>query len=272
MDHRGSTPSPPPTYQRISELEAQTLFTRILQRCERRTEKGPPVLVLDLDGTLMDNRPRTVAILHDLAKIWREKHPEAAALLEASTSERLAYLLNDSLRRLKISEQALVAEATEYWRSRFFADDDLVHDTALEGAVHFVRACHMRGATVVYLTGRDLPMMGLGTFASLRSLGFPIGVAGVEIILKPDAQMADEAFKRMLAPTLARVGEVVASFDNEPANCNLFKEAYPDAEVIFVDTQHVPGAPPLRPDCPVVADFSVTKGLSPSFPPPEGEP
>lgn len=272
MDHRGSTPSPPPTYDRISEKEAQSLFTRILARCERRTEKGPPVLVLDLDGTLMDNRPRTVTILHDLAKLWRDKHPEAAALLEESTSERLAYLLNDSLRRLKITDPVLVGEATEYWRRRFFSDDDLRHDTALAGAVHFVRACHARGATVVYLTGRDLPMMGLGTFGSLHSLGFPIGVAGVEIILKPDAQMADEAFKRMIAPTLARVGEVVASFDNEPANCNLFKEAYPEADIVFVDTQHVPGAPALRQGIPVVADFGVTKGLSKSFPPPEGEP
>lgn len=269
---RTSTPTPPPVYSRISDEEARTLYSRILERCAARTPKGPPVLVLDLDGTLMDNRPRTVAILHDLAKLWRDKHPEAAAALETCNAERLAYLLNDSLRRLRIVEPALVGEATEYWRSRFFADEDLRHDTALAGSVHFVRECHMRGATVVYLTGRDLPMMGLGTFASIRTLGFPIGVAGVEFILKPDAQMADEAFKRMIAPTLARVGEVVASFDNEPANCNLFKEAYPEADIVFVDTQHVPGAPALREDVPVVADFAIAAGLSPSIPPPEGEP
>jgi beta-phosphoglucomutase-like phosphatase (HAD superfamily) len=272
MDPRASTPTPPPAYPRISDADAAALYSRILERCSARTPKGAPVLVLDLDGTLMDNRPRTVAILHDLSKIWREKYPEAAVELEGSTNERLAYLLNDSLRRLRVVDPALVAEATEYWRRRFFADDDLRHDVALPGAVHFVRECHARGATVVYLTGRDLPMMGLGTFASLRTLGFPIGVAGVEFILKPDAQMADEAFKRMIAPTLARVGEVVASFDNEPANCNLFKEAYPEAEVVFVDTQHVPGAPPLREDVLVVGDFAIAAGLSPSIPPPEGEP
>lgn len=270
MDHRGSTP--PPTYDRISDDASKALFTRILARCDQRSDAGPPVLVLDLDGTLMDNRPRTVAILHDLAVMWRDKHPETAELLESCTADRLAYLLSDSLRRLRISDPVLIGEATEYWRRRFFADDDLRHDVALSGAVHFVRACHARGATVVYLTGRDLPMMGLGTFGSLHSLGFPIGVAGVEFILKPDAQMADEAFKRMIAPTLARVGEVVASFDNEPANCNLFKEAYPDADIVFVDTQHVPGAPALRPGIPVIADFGVTRSLSPSIPPPEGEP
>jgi hypothetical protein len=256
----------------MPEASARDLFTRILERCSRRTALGAPVLVLDLDGTLMDNRPRTIAILRDLGEKWRSSHPEASAALLTCSADKLAYLLSDSLRRLKIVEPALVGEATEYWRARFFTDDDLRHDTALAGAVSFVRACHARGATVVYLTGRDLPMMGLGTFASLRTLGFPLGVAGVEIILKPDAQMADEAFKRMVAPTLARCGEVVASFDNEPANCNLFKEEYPEADIVFVDTQHVPGAPALRGDIGVIEDFASAKSLTPSIPPGEGEP
>jgi hypothetical protein len=261
-----------PVYPRLADPEARVLFQRILARCAQRSPKGPPVLVLDLDGTLMDNRPRTAAILRDLAELWRDSHPEAAAALAESTPEKLAYLLSDSLRRLKVVDPVLVGEATEYWRSRFFADDDLRHDVALAGAVRFVRTAHANGATVVYLTGRDLPMMGLGTFASLRTLGFPIGVAGVEIILKPDAQMADEAFKRMVAPTLARVGEVVASFDNEPANCNLFKEAYPESDIVFVDTQHVPGAPALRSDVAIVADFAVVDAIVPSVAPGEGEP
>ncbi len=271
MTH-SATPKPPAAYTHLSPRETEALFGRILERCSQRTSAGAPVLVLDLDGTLMDNRPRTAQIMRDLGEAWRERHPEAARALAGATASGLAYLFSDSLRRLKIVEPALVAEATDYWRQRFFRDDDLRHDVALNGSVQFVRACHQRGATVVYLTGRDLPAMGLGTFASLRTLGFPLGIAGVEIILKPDAQMADEAFKRMVAPTLARVGEVVASFDNEPANCNLFKEAYPQADVVFVDTQHVPGAPPLRPDVAIVADFAGAKVMAPSVPPEEGEP
>ncbi len=264
------TPFPAPVYHRLPTDQAETLFARIVARCGQRAASGPPVLVLDLDGTLMDNRPRTAAILRDLGASWDKTHPEDAASLRACTPERLAYLLSDSLRRLGVQDPARLAEATEYWRHRFFTDDDLRHDVALAGAVPFVRACHAAGATVVYLTGRDLPMMGVGTFASLRSLGFPLGVAGVEIILKPDAQMADEAFKRMVAPTLARVGEVVASFDNEPANCNLFLEAYPHADIVFVDTQHVPGAPPLHEGVFVVADFSAAH--VPDIPRAEGEP
>jgi len=97
--------------------------------------------------------------------------------------------------------------------------------------------------------------MGLGTFRSLRDLGFPIGVPGTELVLKPEYSMPDEAFKRDVAPTLARVGQVVASFDNEPGNCNVFKEAYPDCESVLIDTQHMPQAPPLGPGVRVLGDF-----------------
>jgi hypothetical protein len=32
---------------------------------------------------------------------------------------------------------------------------------------------------------------------------------------------------------------------------------YPDAHVVFVDTQHLPGAPPLEAAVPVIRDFVV---------------
>ena len=87
--------------------------------------------------------------------------------------------------------------------------------------------------------------MGIGSFASLRDLGFPIGLPGTELVLKPDAQMPDEAFKRMQGPALERVGKVVAIFDNEPGNCNVLGQHFPDAHSVLLDTQHLPGAPPL---------------------------
>jgi hypothetical protein len=133
----------------------------------------------------------------------------------------------------------------------------LKHDIALAGAVEFTRACYEAGATIVYFTGRDLPLMGIGSFQSLRDLGFPIGAVGTELVLKPDAKIPDEAFKRDEAPKLKRIGRVVASFDNEPGNCNVFVETCPDAEVIFVDTQHLPGAPRLHPKVEVVSDFAM---------------
>ena len=41
--------------------------------------------------------------------------------------------------------------------------------------------------------------------------------------------MPDTEFKRFEAPKLGRVGRVVAAFDNEPENCNIFLRQFPDA-------------------------------------------
>ena len=243
-------PEPPHSQQHV-------VLRAILRRCRAERSQTTPVVVFDLDGTLMDNRPRTVAILRELAARYRDLDPDVARRLEEARAHDLEYLLADSLERLGAHRAELVEEMQAFWRDRFFADSHLPHDVALPGAVEFVRACYDAGAILVYLTGRDLPLMGTGTFASLRDLGFPIGVPATELVLKPDAAMPDEAFKRLAAPDLARVGHVIAAFDNEPANCNVMLAHYPDAHVVYVDTQHTPGAPDLGAGVCVVRDFEM---------------
>ena len=237
--------------------QQQATLRAILRRCRTERAHRTPVVVFDLDGTLMDNRPRTVAILREFAGTCHERDPDLARSLLGARIADLSYLLSDSLEALGAHRTSLVDEMEAFWRARFFGDAHLVHDVALPGAVEFVRACYDAGALLVYLTGRDLPLMGTGTFQSLRDLGFPIGVPGTELVLKPDAAIPDEAFKRKSAPDLARIGHVIAAFDNEPGNCNVMRAHYPDAHVVFVDTQHMPGAPSLDGAVHVVRDFRV---------------
>lgn len=242
-------------FTRLSPADQNALITRIVARCRAMKGDASPVVVFDLDGTLMDNRPRTLAILQELARELEAEAHESANVLARARNEELAYLLGDSLKRIGLEHPELVARAEAFWRDRFFSDHYLKHDIALPGSVEFARACYDAGAVLVYFTGRDLPLMGLGSFQSLRDLGFPIGVVGTELVCKPDAKIPDEQFKRDEGPKLRRVGRVVAAFDNEPGNCNAFVEMTPEAEVVFVDTQHLPGAPPLDSRVHVVADF-----------------
>jgi hypothetical protein len=244
-----------PVYPRLSFDEQSRLLRQIVSRCPHRPSEPTPVVVFDLDGTLMDNRPRTCAILRDFGESVRAQEPVVAEALLRVQPEGLAYLLSDSMGALGIHRTDHVAAIQAYWRARFFIDDYLHHDIALPGAVNFAHDCYEAGAILVYMTGRDLPLMGAGSFRSLRDLGFPIGVPGTELVLKPDAAMPDEAYKRLEAPKLARVGRVVAAFDNEPGNCNVFKMHFPEAESVFVDTQHLPGAPPLSPGVVTIGDF-----------------
>lgn len=242
-------------FKRLPFAEQQALMSRIVARCKGTAGQPSPVVVFDLDGTLMDNRPRTLAILAELAHELRGEAHTHAEVIAAAKAENLAYLLADTLQQLGLEHPELAKRAEAFWKARFFSDDYLQHDVAIEGSVEFARACYEAGACLVYFTGRDLPLMGIGSFTSLRDLGYPIGVVGTELVCKPDAKIPDELFKRNEGPKLLRVGRVVAAFDNEPGNCNAFREMNPDADVVFVDTQHLPGAPPLDPRVHVVTDF-----------------
>jgi hypothetical protein len=247
------------TPRRLAAPERSRLLREILALAGARHDEGPPVLVFDLDGTLMDNRPRVVRILHELADVWASSRRAEADKLRASTIDGITYGVIANVEALGVVYTSLHEEVFTFWKDRFFRDEYLRHDVALPGAVSFVRACYEAGASIVYLTGRDLPAMALGTFASLRDLGFPIGVVNTSLVLKPDFETPDVDFKRGVAPAFGKIGRVVAAFDNEPANNNLFVEHHPGARSVFVDTQHAPDPPPLHPEVAVIDSF-VTEG------------
>ncbi len=243
--------------RRLSSVARSELLRSIVDASGRRYGEAPPVVVFDLDGTLLDNRPRVVRIFHELAMTWSTRHPDAAAKAATARDELIGYGVVENLVRLGIHDPALHAEGTEFWKQRFFFDAYMKYDVEVPGAAAFVRACYEAGAAIVYLTGRDLPNMALGTFASLRDLGFPIGVVAATLITKPTFEMPDTDFKRAVAPTFARVGHVIASFDNEPANINLFLEHHAHAKAVFVDTQHAPDPPTLDERAQVVDSFAL---------------
>ncbi len=233
------------------------LLRRILVRVGDHPAKPAPVVVFDLDATLFDNRPRTLEILMEYRDAIAAEDAELADALLGLEVERIHYLLTDTLKDCGIYRADLVKDISTFWHDRFFSDEYIGFDVPTAGAAEYVRACYEAGAVVVYLTGRDIPGMLAGTVAKLRDDGFPIAVAGTELVLKPDPNMSDEAFKRTALPTLDRVGDLLAFFDNEPANCNLAKAMFPHATVVLLETQKVPGAPPPARELEILADFRV---------------
>lgn len=246
----------PQVFPRLSQADQRELLASIIERGKAFLAAGKrAVVVFDLDGTLMDNRPRTVTILRELGQTWHAKAVESAAALLDVTPPKLAYLVRDSLGRLGVEDEELLADGEMFWRDRFFTDDYQQHDIALAGSVAYAQALYAAGVNIVYFTGRDLPKMALGSFKSLRDLGFPIGVVGTELVVKPYFEMPDEEYKRTEGPNLSRIGEVIAVFDNEPVNCNVLLEHHPGCTSVFVDTQHFPNPPPLDPRVKIIADF-----------------
>ncbi|MEM9192395.1 MAG: HAD family hydrolase, partial [Myxococcota bacterium] len=143
---------PPPLPQQIDVLQ------RILERVAGIAEAGGiPVVVFDLDGTLFDNRPRTLQILLDYADEVEDEFADVAGCLRSLTVERVAYLLSTTLRTVGLTHVDVVRDITHFWRERFFSDDYLQFDLPNPGAPEYVTACHESGATILYLSARDVP-------------------------------------------------------------------------------------------------------------------
>jgi len=139
------------------------LLNDVVARCRRQVERSPAAVVFDLDGTLMDNRPRVIAIMRELADHWAGSHPQASALCRRVTVEAIGYGFAANLRALGLEDETLIEAGTQFWFERFFKDGYMKYDVEVPGAVAFARRCYEAGANLVYLTGRDLPNMAVGT-------------------------------------------------------------------------------------------------------------
>jgi hypothetical protein len=211
-------------------------------------------VVFDLDGTLFDNGPRTWQILLDFAE--HEGNTALRKRLDAAPRTRLPYLLKETLASLGVTDAPMIERAQKFWMARFFTDDQQSHDIPIAGALALVRALYEGGATIVYLSGRDVPNMLVGVCLSLRAHGFPVGLARTVTVLKPSFHDDDLTFKKSALSFIDDLGDVVATYDNEPANCNAFCERWPQALNVFVDTQHAPDPPPLLPPVVTVDDLT----------------
>lgn len=243
----GLPPPPPPPPGPASPVSNPAVLSKVMEDVKAAFNKQErPMVVFDLDGTIFDTRPRILQILKEYGdQELKTVRPEAAARLSTLQVSGVQYMLTDTLGRLGIAEEAVVNNAAVFWSQRFFADDYLRYDTPVPGAVNFVRSLYTAGARIVYLTGRDAPRQLIGTVRSLRDYGFPIGIQGTELMMKPTMQTADAIFKQQATNYLRHYGKVIAAFDTEAANANVFRRAFPEASVVLVAAPHTPNMPAL---------------------------
>jgi len=98
--------------------------------------------------------------------------------------------------------------------------------------------------------------MAAGTLAVFGRLGFPPPDQDrVRLLMKPEAPLSDDEWKALAAARVARLGPVVAAFDNEPAHVNGYAMAWPDARCVHLDTDHSPRPIAVLPQVPSIADF-----------------
>lgn len=231
-------------------------LAEIIQAAESAVlNKQKPVLLFDIDDTLIDTRHRKMAILKELAEqpIAEGKHGYNE-LLKTASLKHIKYRVKDTLAALGIFDEGFVKDAESYWRERNFTNAYIEYDQPIAGAVRFVNWLHRKGSQIIYLTGRPEPTMGKGTKINLKQLEFPLG-EDVLLMMKPDAGMPDFEYKQGVMAEIAQMGEIVAAFENEGHNLNLMAEHFPEAYMVMLDTIKSPGQPPLSDATYVIKDY-----------------
>jgi hypothetical protein len=228
---------------------ANPLLNGVLDEVRKSYNKQErPMVIFDVDGTLFDNRSRILQILKEYGdQELKSVRPDAAKALAALTVDKVQYMLTDTLTAAGVTEPTVVNNAAVFWSQKFFSDEYLKYDTPTPGSVNYVRTLYSSGARIVYLTARDAPRQLIGTVKSLRDNGFPIGIQGTELIMRPTVQTQDAIFKQQVTNYLRHYGKVIATFDNEPANANVYRRAFPEAAVVIYSAPRAPNPPPLLP-------------------------
>ncbi len=246
-------PVPPPA----APPAGRTLLAQVLDNVRNAYNRGErPIVVFDIEGTLFDNRSRILQILREYGdKELKTVRPQAAQILGSLTVAQIQYMLPDTLKAAGVTEEAVINNAAIFWSERFFTDDYLRYDTPNQGAIRFVRDLYSNGARIVYVTGRDAQRQLLGTVKQLRDNGFPIGIQGSELIMRPTPQTQDAVFKQQITNYLRQYGKIIAAFDTEPANANVYRRAFPDATCIIYNAPRAPNPPPLLPNILALASF-----------------
>lgn len=223
----------------------------------RVRDSARPLLLLDIDDTLIDCRYRKRRVFLDFAaqEEIRREFPSESQTLATIPLAMVQYRVFDSLKLLGIDQRDFGDRLFQFWLNNYFTYPYLVLDEAFPGAVRFVRESYANGFALVYLTGRDQPGMGPGTFEAMHKLGFPRHGEHIHFLLKPDPKTPDLAFKMSALEEVAQMGPVAAAFENELSNLNAMAERFPEAAMYWRNTLFSPDPPEPHPRVEVLAHF-----------------
>ena len=253
---------------RAREEDQGRILAEVLARAAAAAPRG--VVVFDLDSTLLDNKPRQARILQEYGRAAgvpelldaRPEHWEGWDLAIA--------LANAGLEPAQVARH--LAPARRFWAERFFTSRYCALDRAAPGAPEYARAVASTGAVLAYVTGRPRRMEA-GTLEVFRSAAFPLPDGErVHLLMNPHGELDDDAWKALARDEVARLGPVVAAFDNEPSHVNAYARAWPDARCVHLDTDHSGRPVEVLPRVPSVLDFRTRPSSRPGEDGEDGRP
>lgn len=212
---------------------------------ERIKSTKNPVAIFDLDGTVFNVNFRHIAIFESFVKDpeMSKMFPEYCKKITQLSENQFKYSIEGTLNSIGIGHYSehsahFIKAVETYWFKHFFTDEYVIKDKPFSKALECVNFFHKNGVHIVYLSGRDIPNMSKGTIQSLDENGFPHTGHGITMCLKPAYGLDDLLFKKESLNLIKSEGEVIATFDNEPANVKMFIEEFPDAYHFHYNSQY----------------------------------
>ena len=227
-----------------------SIFESTQKRIEDAQAKGLlPVIIFDLDDTLIDCRHRKYRVIRDFLALAlvQENFAYECQILSQLSWENVQYRVLDTLAQQGVQNPIFGDQLFQFWRKHYFTYPYLINDEPFPRALELVQHCHDLGAVTVYLTGRDVPGMGQGTYDSMQKLGFPVTGDRVHFILKKDPTEGDLEFKIGALERIAVLGHVIAALENELPNLNAMAERFPHASMYWRKTLYLPHPPQPHP-------------------------
>lgn len=218
----------------------------VLERVEYAVRWGLlPMVVFDLDSTLFDTAKRNLRIMREFAEQRGDDFPGMAEHVATIELGEVGWNVLDPLRARGFEPEGLSRAFAPFWTQRFFTNAYVTEDQPSPGAVDYVNLAHAKGALIYYLTGRHVGGMEIGTVEALRNAGFPYFRGRAVLHLKPSFEMDDLSYKgEAIADIRSYNSPVLATFENEPGNANLFLREFPEGVHFLLQTYHSPNAEP----------------------------
>lgn len=222
------------------------LAARLAWMADRCAAGERALAVFDLDNTLFDTRPRTLAA--------------ARGYDAARASAWFAPLSVDAVRRdgrataaqplLGPPPEPVIDEFAAYWDDAFWRPEAFAHDTPIAAIVAWARAAIAVGAEVRFLTGRVMALQD-ASIAALYRVGLPC--APEAVVCKPDLSTRTAPWKCEVLARWAHHAPLGWFVTEGRRDTAAVQAALPGAPCALIDCSFEDPSLPVAPGTPLIA-------------------
>ena len=186
-----------------------------------------PIIIIDIDGTLLDNLPRQIKIFK---KVLTTEFP----ILQGFKLPKYEYLKSQKIYSILsiinqwIPNPFIFAEIKVRFLDAFLSNDFLEYDILFPGVKEFIEEIKLLPLQIWLLSGRIENQMKSGTIDKLKQTINLIDGKNCKLLMKQDINQKDIKYKKKIFNSIKISNEIkiIGFIDNESSICSLFKRDF----------------------------------------------